>query len=405
MGSPSIQDILREYYPEYERQYPVADAVREAVHAMLSCRTAVLGGHKQQCPDGHYTRIWYNSCKHRACPQCAYLKTAQWLEAQKARLLNCEHYHGIFTIPHDFNALWLCNTAVMANLLFNSAKHSLLDLLDDPKYLGARPGIIMALHTWGQSLILHPHIHCLITGGGLEGQQWKATKNGFLVPVVLLMERFRERLIKALRLGLKKGTLSIPEGETLESLEASFCKAEKTKWNVHIRERYEHGEGVAHYLAKYLHGGPVGNSRLLCAEAGKVTFKYFNNHDKDESGQGKADTMTLTATQFLQRLFLHVPPPRMHTVRAYGLYANARAERLNYCRGLPGQAAVEKPHKRDWQDHYTDNDEQHPECCPVCNKRLVRGAIILPQKKHVRPTALHKSGVPPPPKRQYRQAA
>ncbi len=293
MEQPTIQSILREHYPAYERSHSLQENIRNAVHAMTCCRTAALGGHKQICPDGHYSRIWYNSCKHRSCPQCAFLQRAQWLEAQKARLLDCDHYHGIFTIPHDLNDLWRLNVREMIKLLFQAVKEELMKMLADPRYLGAVPGIILALHTWGQTLSLHPHLHCLITGGGLQEGEWKAVKNGFLLPVVLLMERFRERLLKALSLAVAKGRLVLPDGESPASMEELFAKLAKIKWNVHIRERYTHGQGVAHYLARYLRGGPIGNSRLLPAPTGKISFKYYNNHDKDGAGRGKPGTMTL----------------------------------------------------------------------------------------------------------------
>jgi hypothetical protein len=273
----------------------------------------------------------------------------------------------------------------MANLLFRTVRKLLLDMLADPKYLGARPGIILALHTWGQTLALHPHLHCLITGGGLDGEHWKAVNNGFLLPVVLLMEKFRAQFLKALRRAVAKGKLRLPPGQSRDALEKVFAKIEKIKWNVHIRERYPYGEGVVHYLARYLRGGPIGNSRLLPAPEGKVRFKYYNNHDKDEAGRGKPDTMTLPTEQFLQRLFLHVPPPRMQTVRACGLYASSKTEALDRCRALLGQAPVEKPQKTHWQDACADNGETHPECCPVCGKRLIHGETIPPEKKKPKP--------------------
>ena len=199
MEPPTIQSILLEHYPAYEQTHPLTKAVRDAVHAMTSCRTAALGGHTQVCPEGHHTQVWYNSCRHRACPQCAFLQTAHWLEAQKARLLDCDHYHAIFTIPHDLNDLWRINVRTMADLLFQAVRRELMEMMADPRYLGAGPGIIMALHTRGQTVNLHPHIHCPITGGGLRDAEWRAVKNGFLLPVVLLMERFRARFLKSLR--------------------------------------------------------------------------------------------------------------------------------------------------------------------------------------------------------------
>ena len=135
--------------------------VRRAAHAIMQCRTAALGGHVQACPDGHMARIWYNSCRHRSCPQCAYLQTERWLAHQQARLLACDHYHVIFTLPHELNPLWLANVPVMTALLFQTVRDTLGTLLADPKYLGAQPGIIAALHTWSQTLVLHPHLHCL----------------------------------------------------------------------------------------------------------------------------------------------------------------------------------------------------------------------------------------------------
>jgi len=301
--------------------------------------------------------------------------------------------------------LWLINTAFVANLLFHTVRDVLLEMLADPRYLGARPGILLALHTWGQSLVLHPHIHCLITGGGLDGEQWKAVSNGFLVPVVRLMEIFRERLLTALGRALSKGKLELPPGETREAWEKRLGKLREVKWNVHIRERYAHGEGVAHYLARYLRGGPIGNSRLLPAPAGKLSFKYYNNHDKDEAGRGKPDIKTLSADQFPQRLFLHVPPPRMQTVRGYGLYANTKAEVLDRCRQKLGQGPVEKPEKLGWQDDCAGQGERHPECCPIFGERLITGAIIAPQKKSPNSPPVPRPGAAPVPIPAPRQAA
>ena len=396
METPTIQSILREHYPAYERAHPLQQHVRDAVHKMTCCRTAILGGHKQVCPDGHYTQIWYNSCKHRACPQCAFLQSARWLEKQKARLLDSDHYHAIFTIPHDLNDLWWLNVKPMSNLLFGSVKKELMDMLTDPRYLGAVPGIIMALHTWGQTLNPHPHVHCLITGGGLQDGEWTAVSNGFLLPVKLLMKRFRACFLKDLRRAVTKGKLTLPDGESPASLEKRFTQLETTKWNVRIQERYSHGQGVAHYLARYLRGGPIGNCRLLPAPAGKVRFTYYNNHQKDESGHGKPDIMILSTDEFLRRLFLHIPPARMITVRSYGLYAPTKADTLNQCRALFGQAPFDKHAELTWQEFSARRDEHHPECCPVCGQRLIAGGLIEPQRGTVTSLPQHRSGAPPP---------
>ena len=167
MALVTLQTIFQDAFPAYEQTHPLPAHVRRAARAIMQCRTAALGGHVQACPDGHMARIWYNSCRHRACPQCAYLQTERWLALQQARLLACDHYHVIFTLPHELNPLWLANVPVMTTLLFQAVRDTLGTLLADPKYLGAQPGIIAALHTWSQTLVLHPHVHCLVTGGGL----------------------------------------------------------------------------------------------------------------------------------------------------------------------------------------------------------------------------------------------
>ena len=395
MDTLTIQSILREHYPAYERSHPLQQHIREAVHKMTCCRTAVLGGHKQVCPDGHYTRNWYNSCKHRACPQCAFLQTARWLEKQKARLLDSDHYHVIFTISHDLNELWWLNVKRMSQLLFDSVKEELMDMLADPRYLGALPGIIMALHTWGQTLNPHPHLHCLVTGGGWVDGEWKAVDNGFLLPVKLLMKRFRARFLKNLRRALSQGELTLPSGETPASFDALLTRLESIKWNVRIQERYSHGQGVAHYLARYLRGGPIANGRLLPAPPGKVRFAYYNNHDKDASGRGKPDTMTLSADEFLRRLFLHIPPTRLVTVRSYGLYAPAKADTLNQCRALFGQSPVDKHAKLAWQDFTAERGDQHPESCPVCGQLLISGGLIKPRRGTVTALPQPHAGAPP----------
>ncbi len=394
----TVQSILREHYPAYERSHRLPEHVRDAAHSIISCRTAALGGHVQACPDGHFERHWYNSCRHRSCPQCAYVQSTRWLEKQKAQLLSGDHYHAIFTIHHALNALWRLNVGVMARLLFQAVRQTLFGMLEDPKHLGATPGVIMALHTWGQALLLHPHIHCLITGGGWDGQQWKPIDNGFLLPVKAVMPEFRKRFIRALRKALEQGELTLPEGFSAQQVHNLLNRVNRVKWNVNIRTRYEHGEGVASYLARYLKGGPIGNGRLLADDGDGITFRYTNNHDKDEQGRGKPDILSLPADEFIGRLLTHVPAPGMHTVRAYGLYAGAKREALERCRAHFGQGCVEIPDTSDWQglleELFEAKGEPSPACCPVCGKRLVRTRTIAPARREHAP---QHPGAPPPP--------
>jgi len=389
----TLQSILQLGYAAYEGSHPLPDYVRRAVCAILSCRTAVLGGHIQACPDGHVERVWYNSCRHRMCPQCAWVQTERWLAKQKARLLGCEHYHVIFTIPHALNDLWLSNVAVMTQLLFASVHDTLVTLLGDPKYLGAKPGIIATLHTWTQTLLLHPHMHCLVTGGGLrEGGDWVAVRNGFLLPMGVVMAVFRGKLLAAMRQGLQQGQLTLPEGKSRQQVENLLNKLGRQKWNVHIRERYPYGQGVLVYLARYLRGGPISNARLRSCDGQQVVFRY-EERAKGPGGQGQQRTMRLPLEQFIGRWRLHVPPPGAVLVRCWGLYAHTQGLALAVCRQQLGQGPVEAPPPLDWQSVCAERGEAHPERCPVCGQRLVCTTLIP------------RAGVPPPSATGWEQVA
>jgi Putative transposase/Transposase zinc-binding domain len=380
MASRVLQQLLDAHYPTFAETHPLPDSVRDAVHALRSCRTAALGGHVQACPDGHVERVWYNSCRHRFCPQCAQLQIAQWLERQRVRLLSCDHYHVIFTIPSELNALWLANVRVLATLFFHAAWDTLSELLADPKYLGVTPGMIAALHTWGQTLVLHPHLHCLVTGGGLAGDTWTAVRNGYLLPARVVMPLFRGKLLHALHKAVDTGQLSLPADLTLPRLRMLLNRLGRQKWHVQIMERYAHGQGVATYLARYLRGGPLKPGRVVAWDARSVTFRYADNQDLDGQSRGKRKRLTLSVQDFLRRWLLHVPPPGLPVVRSYGLYAPAKRDTLAQCRQGLGQAALAVPPVLDWQTYCAQQGPQHPECCPMCGQRLIRTATLPPQR-------------------------
>jgi len=380
MAHVTLQDIFQASFPDYERTHPLPWHVRRAAHAIMNCRTAELGGHVQSCPDGHVSRIWYNSCQHRCCPQCGSLQIERWLGTQQARLLDCDHYHVIFTIPHDLNPLWLNNVAPMTSLLFRAVHDTLFELLGDAKYLGARPGLIAALHTWGQTLVLHPHIHCLVTGGGLSpAGQWVGVNNGYLLPSGVVMAVFRGQLIAALRRAWQGGTLALPgemRPQPFLNLLNRLGHKQKTRWNVRIMERYPHGGGVATYLARYLRGGALKNSRLVSFDGNQVAFWYHDNGDSTADGQGKLKLMTLPVSDFIQRVLLHVPAPRTHVVRFYGLYHHTQSAGLSRCRATLGQGPVVEPEEVGWREYCAQRGEAHPERCPRCGQLLVFTGII-----------------------------
>jgi len=388
MGTVTLQTIFQDAFPAYERAHPLPAHVRRAAHAIMQRRTAALGGHIQACPDGHMSRIWYNSCRHRSCPQCAYLQTERWLALQRARLLACDHYHIIFTLPHDLNPLWLANVPVLTTLLFQAVRDTLGTLLADPKYLGAQPGMLAALHTWSQTLVLHPHVHCLVTGGGLTAdRQWKAVRNGFLLPARVVMAVFRGKLLAAIRQALAREALALLEGvrpQPFLNLLHRLGHPRKTKWNVHIRERYRHGAGVVTYLARYLRGGPLKNARLVAYDGDRVTFTCRARPEEADGDRPSAQRLILAVTDLLQRLLLHVPAPQTRIVRSYGLYHHTQSAALVVCRGELGQPPVEPPGPLDWQTVCARQGDTHPERCPICGQLLVCTEVIP------------RAGAPPP---------
>jgi hypothetical protein len=387
MGTVTLQTIFEDAFPLYEQTHPLPAHVRKAARAIIQCRTAALGGHVQECPEGHVARIWYNSCRHRSCPQCAYLQTERWLALQQARLLACDHYHVIFTLPHDLNPLWLANVPVMSRLLFQAVRDTLCTLLADPKYLGAQPGLLAALHTWSQTLVLHPHVHCLVTGGGRTAAgQWVAVRHGFLLPARVVMAVFRGKMLAAIRQTFARGELTLPEPmrpQQLFTLLHRLGHPRKTPWNVRIMERYRHGAGVVTYLARYLRGGPIKNARLVAYDGDRVTFTY-RAQEEPPSGSTVWQRMTLSTGDFLQRWLLHVPAPQARVVRCYGLYHHTHAEAIAVCRTHLGQPPVEVPMCVDWQTVCARRDDTHPERCPTCGQLLVCTSVIP------------RGGAPPP---------
>jgi Putative transposase/Transposase zinc-binding domain len=386
LGLLTLQEICCQHYPADEQTHPLPAHVRKAARAIMQCRTAALGGHVQGCPEGHFMRIWYNSCRHRSCPQCAYLQVERWLARQQARLLACAHSHVIFTLPHELHALWLTNVEVLSRLLFHAARATWFVLLGDATYLGAQPGVIAALHTWSQTWVLHPHLPCLVTGGGLSpAGQWVAVRNGCLLPARVVMAVFRGKMVAGLRRAWAREERALPEGmraQQLLNLLNRLGHPRQTRWNVRLMERDAHGRGVVRYLARDLRGGPLPNTRLVNSDAQRSCFTYRAR--APEAGPATRPCLSLSPEAFLQRVLLPVPPPTARVVRCYGLYQHSHSAALAACRPQLGQPPVVMPACRDWQSVCAERGEAHPERCPLCGVGLVCTAVIP------------RGGAPPP---------
>jgi Putative transposase len=269
---------------------------------------------------------------------------------------------------------------VMSTLLCQAARETLFDWLADPKHLGAQPGIIAALHTWSQTLLLHPHLHCLVTGGGLTpAGQWRAVRHGFLLPARVVMAVFRGKMVAAIRQTCARGALALPEAmrpQQWVNLLNRLGHPRQTKWHVRIMERYRHGAGVVTSLARDLRGGPIKNARLVAWDGERVTFSYRPRSEETDGGKPAPQRMTLPVADFLQRWLLHVPVPQTRVVRSYGLYHHTQAEALAACRTALGQPPVVVPVELDWQTVCAQRGEAHPERCPTCGQRLVCTDVI-----------------------------
>ena len=288
MALVTLHMICQDACPAYAPTHPLPAHVCKAARAIMQCRTAALGGQVQACPEGPMARLWYNSCRHRSCPQGAYLQTERWLAHQRARLLACEHYHVLFPLPHALKPLWLANVSLMPSLLLQAARDTLGTLLADPKYLGAQPGLIAALPTWSQTLVLHPHGHCLVTGGGLTADgAWKAVRTGVLLPARGVMAVFRGKRRAAIRQPLAHGVLALPAPmppPQVVTLLNRLGHPTQTKWNVRSMERYRPGAGGVTYLARYLRGGPLKQARLVAWDGARVTCTC---RARSEEGDGE----------------------------------------------------------------------------------------------------------------------
>jgi hypothetical protein len=340
-----VADVIRQHGSAFLDRYGggLSVAQRQALRDLADCRTAVLGGHVEHCLDCGHQRIAYNSCRNRHCPKCQALTRARWLQQQAGHLLPVAYYHVVFTLPAELSELALANPHALYDLLLRSAATTLREVAADAKYLGAVPGMLLVLHTWGQNLHHHPHVHAVVTGGGLSCDgagrleatpRWRACRPGFFLPVRVLSRVFRGKFLAGLRSLLVAGQLRLP-GRLAELTEPGgratwFAARYARDWVVYAKRPFGGPAQVLKYLARYTHRVAISNARLMELRDGRVTFRY-----KDYAEAGQARTMTLDTVEFLRRFVQHVLPKGFVKIRHYGLLANAqRAERLALCRRL-----------------------------------------------------------------------
>ncbi|MDR2968164.1 MAG: IS91 family transposase [Tannerellaceae bacterium] len=326
-----LQDIFREYGAEYLEQHTLSVVQEKAFHAILSCRTSVLGAHVDRCDECGFEQISYNSCRNRHCPKCQTFAKEQWIEKQQATLLNTQYFHTVFTVPDDLHPLFYQNQKLLYSLLFKSASETVMELCADPKYLGATPGMTAVLHTWGQNLSYHPHLHCIITGGGLAGNNcWVSSRKKFFLPVKVLSRVFRGKFL----FYLKKENLDF-FGQT-SRYEDPKCFVElidalyKKDWIVYCKKPFGNPENVIAYLGRYTHRIAISNNRITAMDDGKISFRW-----RDYKDHNRMKTMALDAYEFIRRFLMHVLPSGFRKIRHFGLFASRdKSKRLTVCRWL-----------------------------------------------------------------------
>ena len=371
-SGPEVADIFRRYGAAYRESHgaSLCTAQRRVMSAIEKCRTAALGGHVEHCDRCDHRRICYNSCRDRHCPKCQSLARAQWLEDRRFELLDTQYFHVVFTVPQPIAAIALQNKEVVYNILFRAAAETLRTIAADPKHLGAQIGFFSVLHTWGQALFHHPHLHCVVPGGGIspDGTRWISCRSKFFLPVAVLARLFRRLFLDYLQQAFDAGDLQFFSSLEPLRIRNTFLRylapIRKKDWVVYAKRPFAGPEEVLKYVARYTHRIAITNNRLLDINDGKVQFRW-----KDYRDGSRHKTMTLGADEFIRRLLLHVLPDGFQRIRYFGFLANRyRAEKLALCRQLmqmpPRTAAHEA--NTDYRDRYEALTGFSLRTCPLC---------------------------------------
>ena len=399
MARPTLEvaDVFRRYGDVYRQEHAgsVSSAQRRVMTAIETCRTAALGGHIEQCNTCGHQRIAYNSCANRHCPKCQSLARAAWIDHRLAELLEVPYFHVVFTIPDALAPIAVQNKRLVYGLLFRATADTLRTIAADPRHLGAEIGFFAVLHTWGQTLVAHPHLHCVIPGGGLspDGTQWVSCRPNFFLPVRVLSRLFRRLFLQGLQAAYDAGALRFVGN--LEPLRDPLAWAQllttvrQTEWVVYAKRPFAGPQQVLEYVGRYTHRVAISNDRLLDMEGGHVRFTY---KDYRADPQHAAKTMTLAAGEFIRRFLLHVLPRGFHRIRYYGfLGPRHRRTKLARCQQLLGSPAPIKipmaatPATPDYHDRMEALTGVSLRTCPACHhgemiviERLVPVAMLIP---------------------------
>jgi len=375
--------VVRRYGDDYRRTHLPSAAQQRVLRNIAACRTAALGGHVDECEHGcGFARISYNSCRDRHCPKCQGPQRAEWVSRRLERLLPVPYFHVVFTVPDELNPLALRNKAVVYKILFEAASKTLIELARDPKRLGADIGVTAVLHTWGQNLLLHPHLHCVVTGGGLssDGSRWITGRQRYLLPFKVLGKLFRGKFLALLERAYKDGQLKLAGSTAALADQVAWARLRdrlyRKRWVVYAKPPFGGAKQVFCYLGRYTHRVAISNHRIVDIADGEVSFTV-----KDYKDGARKKTITLEPVEFLRRFLLHVLPKGFVRIRHYGLYAsrNVNTKLVAARRLLEPDPPAETPQHAapsgeptSWWERFRDQTGIDVMVCLACGGRLVR---------------------------------
>ena len=335
MSDLTVQDVFNRFYDDYREKFTPSQDQIKVVNAIRNCKTGSLGVNASICENCGSVRIHNNSCRNRCCPNCQQIPKEKWIDARQEDVLDAPYFHVVFTVPEQLNPFFYSNQQALYDLLFHCSSQTVEELALDPKFLGAKPGFISVLHTWGSEMNYHPHIHMILLGGGLDhSDNWKSANRKFFIPVKVLSKVFRGKFLA----GLKdlRSSKSLQYYGSSEKYISSYTFQElidecyAIEWNLYIKETFNGANSVIQYLGKYTHRIAVSNHRLLSIDDDKVTF-----YVKDYRNSGKWKTLSLPGHEFVRRFLMHVPPKRFVRIRHYGILATrCKSAKMSRCRQL-----------------------------------------------------------------------
>ncbi len=379
-----VADIFEKYGKAYRNKYKLPLQHLKVMSAIEDCRTAKLGGHIEVCDKCRHIKISYNSCRNRHCPKCQSLSKERWLDARMKDLIPIQYFHIVFTIPSELNALALQNKKLLYSILLGASSETLIELSRDPKHLGAEIGFISLLHTWGQNLMDHPHVHCIVTGGGLslDYSKWISCRENFFIHVKVLSRVFRGKFLDYLKKSYYSNKLNFSgQISTLGSRQEFKILIDKlynTEWVVYSKAPFKSPEHVLKYLGNYTHKVAISNSRITDLKDDKVTFKW-----RDYKDNNKPKLMTLDAFEFIRRFLFHVLPNGFVKIRHYGILSNRnRKTKLEKCKnllGVPVENKLKSKVKETWEELLLRISQVDTRICPSCGKgHMVLKETIFP---------------------------